>query len=730
MLKVKLLLPSIIMSTFLITGWAYSDTIIVNNLGNSGDGSLRWAMEKANINSGPDTIRFNVSGTISPTSFLPAITDDETVIDASSQWVGEWPEGKPGITLDGGNDVDGLLIDGADQCHIRGLYITNFVESGVSISGAGKFNTIGGTGIGYRNVISGNDGYGVVINAADSNVVSGNYIGTDVSGTVDLGNSEDGVYITEGAQSNTIGGTTAGERNIISGNDKAGALILGSGTNSNVVSGNYIGTDVNGTTYLGNFWHGVFIAEGAQSNTIGGTSAGERNIISGNNHVGVVIYGSGTNSNVVSGNYIGTDVNGTTAMGNLYRGVVIAEGAQSNTIGGTSAGEKNIISGNGFMGVRILGSGTNSNVVSGNYIGTDVNGTTAMGNVSYGVSITEGAQSNTIGGTTAGERNIISGNGADGIAIHSSGTNSNVISGNYIGTDVSGFVALGNSRNGVVIDISAQSNTIGGTGNTIAFNGDNGVVVDGINADYNKISKNSIHDNAGLGIDLVDDGNDEIHVPTITSAVLIENMLNIEGTIAGANAMVEIFETDSFASGEGMTYLGSLTADGSGNFSGDIDVTEKELAAGDLITSTTTHTDNNTSEFSLPTEIAGTTVPDPDIKANNSDGPVNLTFGGTLFVTIALDPGDYPGYPADWWCVADAPFGWYYYNGITETWQPGFQVSYQGPLGEVSPPLEVLNISDLPTGSYTFYFGVDGNRNGNLDEPYLYYDSVAVNITP
>jgi len=429
MLKVKLLLPSIIMSIFLITGWAYSDTIIVNNLGNSGDGSLRWAMEKANTNAGSDTIRFNVYGTISPTSFLPAITDNETVIDASSQWAGEWPEGKPGITLDGGKDVDGLLIDGADKCHIRGLYITNFVESGVSISGAGKFNTIGGTGIGYRNVISGNDGYGVVINAADSNVVSGNYIGTDV--------------------------------------------------------------------------------------------------------------------------------NGTTAMINLYRGVVIAEGAQSNTIGGTSAGERNIISGNGFMGVDIHGSGTNSNVVSGNYIGMDVNGTAAMGNISYGVSISEGA----------------------------------------------------------------RSNTIGGTGNTIAFNGDNGVVVDGINTDYNKISKNSIHDNAGLGIDLVDDGNDEIPVPTITSAVLTENMLKVEGTIAGADAMVEIFETDSFASGEGMTYLGSLTADGSGDFSGDIDVTEKELAAGDLITSTTTHTDNNTSEFSLPTDIAVAEVCECDL---TNDGKCDM----------------------------------------------------------------------------------------------------------
>jgi hypothetical protein len=80
--------------------------------------------------------------------------------------------------------------------------------------------------------------------------------------------------------------------------------------------------------------------------------------------------------------------------------------------------------------------------------------------------------------------------------------------------------------------------------------------------------------------------------------------------------------------------------------------------------------------------------------------------------------------------LADAPFGWYYYDGSKETWLPGFNVSYQGPLGEVSPPLEVLNTSDLPIGNYTFYFGVDGWRNGRLDEEYLYYDSVDVNITP
>ena len=122
-------------------------------------------------------------------------------------------------------------------------------------------------------------------------------------------------------------------------------------------------------------------------------------------------------------------------------------------------------------------------------------------------------------------------------------------------------------------------------------------------------------------------------------------------------------------------------------------------------------------------------LPNPDIKANGSYGPVEISNGETLSITIGLDPGIYPGYQADWWVLADTPFGWYYYDAGTEDWLPGFHVSYQGPLFELTPSSEVLNTSELPTGGYTFYFGVDGNRNGNLDEP-LYYDSVEVTITP
>jgi parallel beta-helix repeat protein len=118
----------------------------------------------------------------------------------------------------------------------------------------------------------------------------------------------------------------------------------------------------------------------------------------------------------------------------------------------------------------------------------------------------------------------------------------------------------------------------------------------------------------------------------------------------------------------------------------------------------------------------------PDIKANSTDGPVNLTFGDPLSVTIELDPGNYPGVQADWWVLANTPVGFYYKN-LSSGWQPGLFVTHQGPLFKLTPPLEVLNTSGLPTGNYTFYFGVDGNKNGILDGP-LFYDSVEVNITP
>ena len=115
----------------------------------------------------------------------------------------------------------------------------------------------------------------------------------------------------------------------------------------------------------------------------------------------------------------------------------------------------------------------------------------------------------------------------------------------------------------------------------------------------------------------------------------------------------------------------------------------------------------------------------PDIKANGSDGPLNISRFNNLSITVELDP-DYVDENADWWVLADTPMGWYHYV-LPSGWAPGQNVTHQGPLFDL-PSHEVLNMSGLPIGSYTFYFGVDMDMNGLLDIDQIYYDSVDVSI--
>src|SRR5262249_25786896 len=152
---------------------------------------------------------------------------------------------------------------------------------GVYISG--PENRIGGPIAEARNVISGNRSDGVVI-TSNGNVLEGNFVGTDVTGTLALSNGQDGVSVSGGA-SNSIGGMTAGARNVISGNNRDG-IVIRSG-NGNLVQGNYIGTDVKGKNPLGNGAHGVHIDVATANNTIGGTATGAGNLISGNRLIGV-----------------------------------------------------------------------------------------------------------------------------------------------------------------------------------------------------------------------------------------------------------------------------------------------------------------------------------------------------------------------------------------------------------------------------------------------------------
>jgi hypothetical protein len=129
--------------------------------------------------------------------------------------------------------------------------------------------------------------------------------------------------------------------------------------------------------------------------------------------------------------------------------------------------------------------------------------------------------------------------------------------------------------------------------------------------------------------------------------------------------------------------------------------------------------------FTFP--LCSVTHPDGDAKANNSDGPIAITPSDNLSVTVQLDSGDFTADNADWWVVADTPFGWYYYDVSSDSWKSGFVVTYQGPLSDLSP-FEVLNISGLSPGTYTFYFGVDTNMSGSIDIGVLFFDSVVVNI--
>jgi parallel beta-helix repeat protein len=429
-----------------------------------------------------------------------------------------------------GNAERGVSIDGANIMSntVSGNYIglntsgtaavPNGTEGVIIINGA-THNTIGGSNSSQANVISGNNWTGVRIEGGGTmhNTVSSNYIGLSPAGTAAIPNGSNGVDIIDGATHNLIGGDTATERNIISGNNDGGVLIRGSGSSSNIVRGNFIGTDVTGTSRLPNgaSGKGVFVFDGATDNVIGGPSPNEGNLISGNDYAGVEINGAGTTGNVVQGNYIGTDVTGAVALGNWEKGVFIFNGAQYNRIGGTTAGERNVISGNDGNGVQIEGSDTNHNVVTGNYIGTDANGTATLPNGSSGVSVNDGASFNTIGGSTASERNLISSNNGNGVDIRDNGTMTNTVSGNYIGTDVSGSQPLPNDLTGVYVGDGASHNTVGDS-NTIAFNGGDGVQVQGNSSLGNTITHNSIYSNTEQGIYLGDGGNTELAAPVIT----------------------------------------------------------------------------------------------------------------------------------------------------------------------------------------------------------------------
>jgi len=497
-----------------------ADFTVTNRI-DGGLGSLRRGIEFANTNPGLDRIVFTIGGAapfnLDFTSALPSITN-ALEIDGRTQ---PGFAGQPLITLVGtgiAGIASGLTLE-TFNCTVRGLVINRFRGHGIRIYGggghviAGNFigtstagtasqgnniagveinssvnNVIGGTNTADRNVISANE-IGIYINGltAISNRVMGNYIGTDLTGTADLGNTNNGVLLYS-TTANVIGGATAGARNIISANNQSGVYLLESLTTGNQIRGNYIGTTFTGQAALSNSIDGITIYN-APGNLIGGSLAGEGNVISGNRERGIYIVSPSAQNNRVEGNFIGLGANGTSVLGNRYSGVGFSA-ASFNLIGGTNSGAGNVISGNQQSGVAIGDAQCIGNIIAGNFIGTDRYGTNAAANALSGVVISQGA-SNVIGGESATTRNIVSGNTQNGVFLQ--GGSANRISANFIGTDVTGTRAVGNLQDGVRVE--CPGNIIGGnvlrSGNVISGNG-SGMLMFGDAASNNVVSGNVI----------------------------------------------------------------------------------------------------------------------------------------------------------------------------------------------------------------------------------------------
>ncbi len=352
-------------------------TFMVTNTSDSGTGSLRDAINRANTAAGADIIEFNIPGagvqTLIPTSPLPTIMDSLTINGRSQPGF----QDRPLIEISGvnaGTSANGLRL--SSPTTVLGLTINRFAQSGIRMD-------------------------------AGSNIIESSFIGTDNSGLFEAGNGGSGILV-NGTSNNVIGSTVAGRGNLISGNKSHGIEITGSSAAKNTVLGNIIGLDRAGSQDLGNTGSGIFILGGG-FNQIGGPDPAQRNLISGNDSpfAGIFIQGFSARSNTIQNNYIGTNMTGSVAVGNTGAGVMLL-GASRNLIGGTAEGVGNIISGNQNQGINLQGS--DQTTIQGNTIGTDPTGAIDLGNEGAGVNVF-GSSNNRIGGSLAGAGNVIAFNG-------------------------------------------------------------------------------------------------------------------------------------------------------------------------------------------------------------------------------------------------------------------------------------------------------------------------------
>ncbi|MEP1079566.1 Ig-like domain-containing protein [Leptolyngbya sp. PL-A3] len=578
-------------------------------------------------------------------------------------------------TVNGTSNVDGLTITAGNSIVRGFIINQFTKGNGISLRGGGnnriEGNFIGtdatGTSVGDTSNNSGD------LNGDSPLFDTSRFLGNGLTGG-SVGVAADGlsgIYVDAASSNNIIGGTTPGSRNVISGNG-TGVLLEGNG---NTLQGNLIGTDVTGTVALGNVLSfigdffiedyagvGIGVAIRGNHNIIGGTTDAGRNVISGNtNTTGYINTGYGisletreagglygASENTIQGNYIGTDITGVNRLGNTGVGITIQGRDGNNLIGGSIPGAANVISGNGQYGI-LSTNNSSGNRIQGNFVGTAEDGTTPLGNGYGGISLA-GFGANFIGGSSA-EGNIVAFNGRNNLqfsaGISIDNNNESIVSFNRI------FSNIGNGIKSFDSSTAIHSNTI--YSNTL-----NGILLEGFNNPRSSLISNTTYGNGLLGIDLGGNGvtsndagdgdtgpNNLQNFPTIISVTSGSSTTNIEGILtsnrANSRYYVEFFSNssaDSSGYGEGETLLGStfVTSDNNGlaNFVATFPVVSD---AGRFITATATATDiferyTDTSEFSNVVSV--TRAAGPEIRINDvsqlegNSGTSNFTFTITL----------------------------------------------------------------------------------------------------
>jgi hypothetical protein len=490
-----------------LNGTVRAATFTVTSTADSGNGSLRQAILSANLSAGTDSIRFTVGGAgvvnIIPRTELPALTGP-VIIDGATQ---PGFAGTPLIRILGTNlstAGSGLRVLGGGST-VRALWISGFAVAGLRLETAGSNvvvgnilghagtpdapesnglglylgtncsnNTIGGTDASDRNIVSGNRAAGLLLSAgASGNVVQGNWIGLANESASANGNGGAGIVLSNALRT-TIGGTETQAGNVICGNLSDGVHVAGNDSREQVIQGNVIGLNAAGAA-APNQRHGVYL-EGYKV-TLGGVEPGAGNVVSGNRGAGVWLAGG---EHVVQGNRIGTTQDGLTGAPNGHgpdRQAGLVAFGTNHTIGGSADG-RNIISGNAGAGLRLVGSGVD---VKGNFIGVDRTGLHALPNGADGVRIEAGSHS--VGGDTSDDRNVVAGNLGNGIALvgGSAPPTENSVRGNYLGVGSDGAASLGNGLFGLMLSEGVAVTWIGGAargeGNVISGNQRGGILL-------------------------------------------------------------------------------------------------------------------------------------------------------------------------------------------------------------------------------------------------------------